>query len=243
MARHSSGYVKIHRSLFDGDLAREEGLLSLFVTLIGWANWQPRKFVFEGQQRDLSPGHVVCGINELAKHFNVSKSTIYRRLRYLEKTERIRNESGTRGTIISILNYETYQATQEVDESQAERERNASETLAKRQRTLNEEGKKVRSIKAPPIVGAVSLLAGQKESEELLKEVKQSTQLIWLKLYSPELVKRELLHMVEWLDNHPQRKGTTKFISNWLKTAHQNAQVKKPTPQDSYSPLRGIRSV
>jgi len=53
------------------------------------------------------------GLREVASSLGCSKSTILRWLTYLETTERVRTEAGTRGTLVTILNWNVYQNFEE----------------------------------------------------------------------------------------------------------------------------------
>lgn len=144
MARFDNGWFKFYRRAFFEDIGRNQTCLALWSALLSMATYRETKIIWQGKQRVLPPGSVVFGISELADKWEVSKATISRWLQYLASSERITVESGTRGTIVTILNWEQYQTKEDFDETPSEREVNANETPSEREVILIEEGKKVR---------------------------------------------------------------------------------------------------
>jgi hypothetical protein len=114
-----------------------------------WANWQPTKIKWNGKPRDLPKGSVVIGIREIADHLGFSKDTVYRQLQYLSERDTISYETSTRGTIVTILNYEQYQDDFEIlrqsEGHGCDTPKDTSRTPAERQPTLNEEYNNIRN--------------------------------------------------------------------------------------------------
>lgn len=140
MARFNKGFVKIHRSILEGDLGTHPQIAFLFINLILLANWKESKLYWQGDQITLPPGTVVCGASELAKKLQTSRSSIQRWLQYLVDTSRIGQQTGNQGTIITILNYSKYQD----QENNVGSEWVADGPPMGSGRALSKEGKKVR---------------------------------------------------------------------------------------------------
>lgn len=115
MARFNKGWVKAWREMIDGDLPDNVWLWGIWHWLLYSAHWKPSKILWNGKQREIPAGTVVMGMTELATKWNCSINTIKRWLRYLEETERVYIETCTRGTLITIRNWELYQS-QDQDE-------------------------------------------------------------------------------------------------------------------------------
>lgn len=154
MARFSNGWIKVYRSLGEGDLVQNPFLLALWVRLLTWAHWKPSKIMWEGHQRDLPAGAVVFGFRELAQHWDCSTSTIHKWSHYLHKTERITLETGTRGSLAIIRNWELYQSQDDDEQTPSEHGANTERTRAEHGANLIEEDKKGRRKKEvylPPL--------------------------------------------------------------------------------------------
>ena len=113
LARHSSGWIKLYRSAIDSDLSQNINLWCLWMWLLCSASWKESSILWRGQRRDIPPGTVVCGISEIALRWEISKKTVLRWLDYLEQSQRIRIEKSPRGTLVTILNWATYQSTED----------------------------------------------------------------------------------------------------------------------------------
>lgn len=85
------------------------GLIGLWPTLISWAAWKPSKICWMGNPRVLGVGQLVTSQIEIARFMEWSRQKVQRELSYLKKRASIEIESGTKGIIITILNYEKYQ--------------------------------------------------------------------------------------------------------------------------------------
>lgn len=111
MARHRGGWVKFHRAILDSDIGRNPILLSITLFIISKANWTDsgQSVTWKGEPRYLKPGQIAVGMDEIAKQFNISKTTVHKWLHYLEKRKTIILESESRGSIVTVCNYEEYQ--------------------------------------------------------------------------------------------------------------------------------------
>lgn len=88
-------------------------LTLIWITLLGWANPADGKEKLRGQQVIVRRGQVATGVREISEEWQFGHSCVQRCLSYLEKTGRISTESGTDGTVITILNYDKYQRRRE----------------------------------------------------------------------------------------------------------------------------------
>lgn len=142
MARFTEGWVRLDRRAINEDIGCHGERLAIWVLLLAWANWKDSKIEWEGSPKVVPRGSLVTGVAELAAYLKFPKTNVFRQLKYLEKRDSIRIESGTRGSIITICNYENYQSPENTSGTQAERGWNADGTLAERSRNLIEQGNK-----------------------------------------------------------------------------------------------------
>lgn len=142
MGRFDNGWFKFYRRAFFEDIGRNPYCLAVWSALLSMATYKETKIIWQGKQRALPPGSVVFGISELAEKWEISKSTIWRWLQYLASTERIRIDSGTRGTVVTICNWEQYQTLEEASETPSVHGPNTERTPRERRKNLSEEHKK-----------------------------------------------------------------------------------------------------
>lgn len=144
MARFTGGWIKLWRKAVEGDLASHPFLWALWNWLLFAAVWKPTSIRWKGMRRDIPPGTVVMGIREIADKWDCSPATVKRWLDYLVESRRITLESGTDGTLVTILNWSVYQASDDTRQTPAEHELNETRTGAERDLNLSEEGKNLR---------------------------------------------------------------------------------------------------
>jgi DNA-binding transcriptional regulator YhcF (GntR family) len=156
MARFNSGWVKLHRELLEKDISQNVILFAIWHFLLLAAVYKETQLLWNGKQKKLQPGQAVIGIRELAQRWDISSRTVHKWLDYLEKTGRIVKESCTRGTIVTICNWDVYQISEDesftqskhevnAEETQSKREVNVEETRSKREVNLSKESKKERN--------------------------------------------------------------------------------------------------
>jgi DNA-binding transcriptional regulator YhcF (GntR family) len=147
MARFDGGWVKAWRKVAGSDLVDNIYVWGLWHWLLYSAAYKPSKKLVNGRQFEIKPGMVVFGLKELAEKWGCSRSTLQKWVNYLADTSRIVIESRTGGYIVTICNWELYQAQVEEARTDVEQGVNGARTTREREPTLNEEvqeGKKVR---------------------------------------------------------------------------------------------------
>lgn len=105
-----SGYIKLHRAALDSwlwTLPAEQ--LKVALTVLALANWKPGSTVSGGVRVDVPRGSVMTSLDALATRAGVSKKTVRTSLSNLERLGFLARTAAQRYTLISIVNYETYQ--------------------------------------------------------------------------------------------------------------------------------------
>lgn len=230
MARFDNGWIKIYRSLFEGDIP-QHGLFTagVFVRLLLMANWKESKACVAGKQVIIKPGQVLTGLRDIAydekedPHLN----KVRRSLSYLSDTGRIQQEITSKGRLITICNWDVYQKCDEGDLDEFTNRPQADHKLTTNRPQLSEEDKKERRKNTREALGAIPELAG---IEIHLQGVKQSVQKLWLETYPDvEWIKREVLKAVAWKKNKGgeiKRPGV--YFGNWFGNA--TAPIQKSPP-------------
>jgi hypothetical protein len=109
VARFNNGWIKVYRKLLDSDIAVNPIRFSLFVRLMGMANLEGTWVQWGAQPRLCPRGSLVTSIRELADKIGADKGSVERQIKYLALRDTIVVETETRGTFITIKNFELYQ--------------------------------------------------------------------------------------------------------------------------------------
>lgn len=144
MARFNNGWVKLYRSVMEGDLKDNPYLLALWSWLLAAATWRETKLLDGGKQRTLPAGSVVFGISELAETWKCSKATVSKWAHYLHDTKRISLEVRTSGCIATIRNWDVYQGNEDEVRTPSEHQVNTERTPSEHGVNCIEEVKKIR---------------------------------------------------------------------------------------------------
>ncbi len=101
----TKGYIKLYRKILDNGIFENAELLKVFVWTIIRANTKPNT-VFG---RKLKVGQFVTGKLSAAEELQMRPTTVYDRIKKLEKLGYIKLESNTKNTVITVLKYNSYQ--------------------------------------------------------------------------------------------------------------------------------------
>ena len=111
--KERSGYVFLHRKLIDSRVFQSEGLLKVFIWCLLKANhkeaWVPIKTGRGTTEVHLKPGQFIFGRKTAAKELKMNPNTVYKRIQKLQQLLIISVKSNTHYSIITIMNWDTYQ--------------------------------------------------------------------------------------------------------------------------------------
>ncbi len=158
MAKFQNGWIKLWRKAVEGDLADNPILWALWNWLLYTATWKPTSIIWNGARRDIPSGTVVLGISELAEKWECSQSTVKKWLTYLQSSGRIYLETCSRGTLVTIVNWDTYQNSYAERREPSENEVGAGCEQGENEVRLIEEGKKVRREEEKEKAGEIKTL-------------------------------------------------------------------------------------
>lgn len=116
------GYIKLWRKLQDNSLWKQEKFTrgQAWIDLILLANHKPSKIMIRGIEISIERGQLAYSELTLAKRWKWSRGKVRRFLSYLsQKTvQQIKQETNNITSIITILNYESYQGNEQQMEHQ-----------------------------------------------------------------------------------------------------------------------------
>ena len=128
-----SGYIKIDRKILKWEWYDDINTKTLFIHLLVMANWQDRNW----HGIEIKRGQRVTSIANLAKETSLTPQKIRTCLTRLQRTGEIIVKSTNKFTIITIINYNTYQNT----EVEANKQLTNKQQTNNKQITTNEEYK------------------------------------------------------------------------------------------------------
>jgi hypothetical protein len=114
-----SGWVKLHRKLIDSRVFANDGLLKVWVWCLLKASHEKEWFTIKTgrgtAEVDVIPGQFIFGRKTAAKELKMKERTVYDRILKLEKLQNIAIQPNTHYSIVSIINWDTYQDTKDAN--------------------------------------------------------------------------------------------------------------------------------
>jgi DNA-binding transcriptional regulator YhcF (GntR family) len=121
------GWIKVHRSLIDNPKRVRSSRLALWLYILLSVNHAPGKTFLCGKEITLNPGQGVFSTPDLAKKLCESVSVIRRSLEWFESEQQIEQRKTNQGTVITVLNWDKYQQSEQPNEQQVNNERTTGE--------------------------------------------------------------------------------------------------------------------
>lgn len=121
------GWIKLHRKLLESQIFQDPSptILHVWIALLLLATHQPNKRNFCGKSIELQPGQLITGRDQLARLTGRTASSVERALNRLQSGQQIEQQKLTKGRIITVLNWESYQSGEQQAEQQTDNKRTA----------------------------------------------------------------------------------------------------------------------
>lgn len=113
-----SGWVKIHRKILEKPSLTRASILGLWVYLLLSVHRNETKAFFAGKDIVLSPGQGIFSTPTLSKILDLSVSKVRRILKMLENEQMIEQLNTPKGSVITVVNWNKYQNSEQLDEQQ-----------------------------------------------------------------------------------------------------------------------------
>ncbi|UCE05174.1 MAG: hypothetical protein JSW07_16360 [bacterium] len=196
------GYIKLWRKLLDSKIFQNEGLLKVAIWCLLKANhketWVPVKTGRGEKQVLVKPGQFIFGRHTAARELNMSPSSTRNRLQLLRNARFMDTQMDTHYSIITIINWDTYQADEEKKDRQEDNQRTNKGHRQECKEYINKFNCKFFEI----------------SEKEFLKHQK---------LYPQVNLLSEYQHILDWLKANPAKQKTpedfSRLISFWLQRA------------------------
>lgn len=105
----SHGWIKLHRSLKKHWVCQDAEILRVWITLLLEASHKNRSVLFNGELVELERGSLVLSKLELSGRLGLSRPRLDRVLKKLERDRMILQETSSRCTVVSVVNYHRHQ--------------------------------------------------------------------------------------------------------------------------------------
>ena len=103
------GWIMLHRKMLDNWVAQEPELLAMWVRLLLDANHTDTKCMFNGCHIEIKRGQLIFGLNAFSIKSGISESKVRRYISLLEKDGMISRLKTNKYSVISIVNFDSYQ--------------------------------------------------------------------------------------------------------------------------------------
>ena len=124
-----SGWFKFHRQIFDNPIcAKDAEYFFVWVWILSEANYEETRVWFKNKDIVLEKGQLLTSVRKISEKLKINRSKVERILKALKSEEQIDIQTSTKNTLITVLKWEKYQASETQNETQVRHERDTSET-------------------------------------------------------------------------------------------------------------------
>jgi len=215
------GWLKMYRKITEWEWYTDSQTVHLFIHIIIKASFEDSKW--RGQ--NIKRGQLFTGRKLLSQQTGISEQSIRTILNRLKSTEEITIESTSKNSIITVCNYERYQAEYQQTNQQINQQTNQQSTSDQPATNHIKEIKKLKKEKKDPFCLEPSAEASNPVVEIILNSKKLYPLLQkdiddWQDLFPAVDVLCELRKMAAWSEANTAKrktdKGIRRFIVSWL---------------------------
>lgn len=144
-----AGWIKLQRDIMDHWIAQDNEYLAVWIRMLAEANFEPQTKMFNGQVITVGRGQFIFGLDSYAEKTKVSVMRLRKLVSLLEKHGMINRVKNAKYSVISILNYDKYQADNRVATAteQAENKHATSTEQAENSTIRSKELQEVKEVK------------------------------------------------------------------------------------------------
>ena len=247
-----TGFIKLHRAILNSEVFQNESLFKVWIWCLCRANYvksyMPISTGRGGAVVTVGPGQFVFGRKVAALELGMTQSGIYKRMVKLKNMGNLDIKSNNKFSIITIVNWNTYQDCGENSNSKSNKEVTSKEQASNTSKEVKEV-KKEKKTTDDTIVSSSAELEKNSSSpdQETPTEVfifkiplndktefgiTQKDYDKWQDTFPAVDVMAQLKRMALWCDDNPKNRktsrGVRKFISSWLSKEQDRAQRVNP---------------
>ena len=193
----NDGYVKLYRSIWDNPVvSKDADHIAVWVYLLTHATHDGTSVMFGGKRIRLKPGELTTGRKVLAREMQISESKVQRILKSFESEQQIEQRTDRQCRLISILNWNEYQQSEQRNEQRVNNDRTTSEQRVNTKQECKNERMKEERGETPPALADIRS-AVQEENLNVDPEI------FW-----------------NYYEEHDWRDKNGRLIKDWRKTLH-----------------------
>ena len=116
------GWIRIHRKIIDVPWFNKSEYVHLWLYLLLKANHKDQEIFIGNEKILVKRGQLLTSRHKLSEVVHIQENKIYRILKCFENEHQIEQHKTPKYTVISIVNYDMYQKTEQVVEQQTNNE-------------------------------------------------------------------------------------------------------------------------
>lgn len=220
------GWISVSRKITDNWVWKDKPFSygQAWVHLLLSANYDDREICFDGKPLTVKRGSFVTSIYKLSDVFGWDRKKTSKFINTLEMQKMVTTTRSTRGTTISIVNYEKYQNTGTANgTTDGTTPSPTVGLLLPTNNKYNKDNNENNNI----IISSESERSALNQSsiriplnDKSFYDVPEDKIMLWSDAYPAVNVRQELKRMIAWLESNPTKKktrrGVERFINNWL---------------------------
>lgn len=105
------GYILVHKGLVDSCVFDDPIVLKIWIWCLCKASHKERDSLIGNQSVHILPGQFIFGRIQAAGELNITASTLYRKLKLLEKMSMIKLKTDSKWTVATVVNWNSYRDT------------------------------------------------------------------------------------------------------------------------------------
>jgi len=122
------GFIKLYRKLLINPVVCKDGdYLAVWIYLLLNATHKEMPAMFKGSKITLKPGQLITGRQSIATKLKISESKVQRILKCYETEHMIEQQTSNQNRLVTVLNWELYQGSEQQNEQQMNNQRTTSE--------------------------------------------------------------------------------------------------------------------
>lgn len=187
-----NGFIKLYRKTLENPVVcKDSEHIAIWIYLLLQATHKGYETMFEGKVIELKPGQLITGRKVISQFVTTSDSKVQRVLKTFEIAQQIEQQTTPRNRLITILNWQEYQSS----EQQTEQQVNNKRTTSEQQLNTNKNVKNDKKVKNDKNIYTDVLVFGtqnnvkltDEEYQRLLNEFPETDEAIeYLSLYMVE---------------------------------------------------------
>lgn len=229
----SEGYIKLYRQILDNPIVcKDADYFAVWCYLLLSATHSEMEVMFNGKKNTLKKGQLITGRKSIVKVFNLSESKVQRILKSFEIEQQIEQQTTPNGRLITVLNWDMYQATEQPSEQRVNNDRTTNEQRV----NTNKNVKNVKNVKKDTIESSYEDSCPGKIPDENPKPKKKTAKPVYEHTSAPYKLAAKLEEMIH--SNNPEAKQQTEAaLQSWADTFRLMIERDKRTPRQIYDVL------